>query len=297
MLCSRSLSMLTLKTAYGDAMDVIRGISELKSSRSSWARPVGLVPTMGYLHRGHVELVRRARQDSATVVVSIFVNPTQFGPNEDFGRYPRAFERDCDMLREAGTDVVFAPTPTEMYPSGFSSWVQVEDVTAPLEGASRPHHFRGVATVCNKLFNIVDPERAYFGQKDAQQVAVIRRMVRDLDMNLEIVVVPTVREPDGLAMSSRNSYLDSQQRAAAPVLHRALVAAREMRRDGCRDAAGVVRRMSEIIGAESLARLDYASVVDPVSFREVESLESPALAVLAVRIGSTRLIDNMLLQD
>jgi pantoate--beta-alanine ligase len=252
---------------------------------------------MGYLHRGHVELVRRAREESATVVVSIFVNPTQFGPNEDFGRYPRAFERDCDMLREAGTDVVFAPTPTEMYPPEFSSWVQVEDVTAPLEGASRPNHFRGVATVCNKLFNIVDPARAYFGQKDAQQVAVIHRMVRDLDMNLEIVVVPTVRESDGLAMSSRNAYLNVEERATAPVLYRALVTAREMRQDGCRDAAGVVRRMSEIIGAEPLARLDYASVVDPVSFRAVETLESPALAVLAVRIGSTRLIDNMMLQD
>jgi pantoate--beta-alanine ligase len=230
------------------------------------------------------------------VVASIFVNPTQFGPNEDFGRYPRAFERDCDMLREAGTDVVFAPTPTEMYPPGFSSWVQVEDVTAPLEGASRPNHFRGVATVCNKLFNIVDPARAYFGQKDAQQVAVIRRMVRDLDMNLEVVVVPTVRESDGLAMSSRNAYLNDEERTTAPVLYRALVTARDMR-DGCRDAAAVIRRMSEIIGAEPLARLDYASVVDPVSFGTVESLESPALAVLAVRIGSTRLIDNMMLQD
>lgn len=289
--------MLTLRTAYGDAMDVIRGIGELKSSRSSWAHPVGLVPTMGYLHRGHVELVRRAREESATVVVSIFVNPTQFGPNEDFGRYPRAFERDCDMLREAGTDVVFAPTPTEMYPPGFSSWVQVEDVTAPLEGASRPNHFRGVATVCNKLFNIVDPERAYFGQKDAQQVAVIRRMVRDLDMNLEMVVVPTVRESDGLAMSSRNAYLNVEERATAPVLYRALVTAREMRRDGCRDAAALIRRMSDVIGAEPLAKLDYAAVVDPVSFREVESLDSPGLAVLAVRLGPTRLIDNMMLQD
>jgi len=278
-------------------MDVIREIGELKARRASWERPVGLVPTMGYLHRGHVELVRRARQDSATVVVSIFVNPTQFGPSEDFGRYPRAFERDLDMLRSANVDVVFAPSPAEMYRPDFSSWVEVEDVTTPLEGASRPGHFRGVATVCNKLFNIVDPERAYFGQKDAQQVAVICRMVRDLDMNLEVVVVPTVRESDGLAMSSRNSYLDTEERVAAAVLYRALVAAREMRRNGCRDAAVVVRRMSDIIGAEPLARLDYASVVDPVSFRQVESLESPGLAVLAVRIGSTRLIDNMLLED
>ncbi|MBN1152722.1 MAG: pantoate--beta-alanine ligase [Dehalococcoidia bacterium] len=277
-------------------MEVVRGIGELKARRASWARPVGLVPTMGYLHKGHLELVRRARQESATVVASIFVNPTQFGPGEDFGRYPRAFEKDLRMLEEAGTDAVFAPVPEEMYPAGFSSWVLVEDVTEPLEGASRPGHFRGVATVCNKLFNIVAPERAYFGQKDAQQVAVIRRMVRDLNMNLEVIVVPTVREPDGLAMSSRNSYLDAHQRAAAPALYRALVAAREMRREGCRDVARVERRMVDIIEAEPLAQLDYAALVDPESFRPVESLDTPVLAVLAVRLGTTRLIDNMLIE-
>jgi len=250
---------------------------------------------MGFLHQGHIELVRRARSESGTVVVSIFVNPTQFGPSEDLGRYPRAFERDTDMLRAEGVDAVFAPAPTEMYPEGFSSWVDVEDVTSSLEGASRPGHFRGVATVCNKLFNIVDPERAYFGQKDAQQVAVIRRMVRDLDMNLDIVVVPTVRELDGLAMSSRNSYLDVRERAAATVLHRALVAARELRRDGCRDASSAVRRMADIIGGEPLAQVDYISIVDPMTFRGVESLDGETLAVLAVRFGATRLIDNMLL--
>ena len=276
-------------------MDVIREISTLKALRPSWARPVGLVPTMGFLHQGHIELVRSARSESGTVVVSIFVNPTQFGPSEDLGRYPRAFERDTDMLRAEGVDAVFAPAPTEMYPEGFSSWVDVEDVTSSLEGASRPGHFRGVATVCNKLFNIVDPERAYFGQKDAQQVAVIRRMVRDLDMNLDIVVVPTVRELDGLAMSSRNSYLDVRERAAATVLHRALVAARELRRDGCRDASSVVRRMADIIGGEPLAQVDYISIVDPMTFRGVESLDGETLAVLAVRFGATRLIDNMLL--
>lgn len=276
-------------------MDVIREISTLKARRPSWARPVGLVPTMGFLHQGHIELVRRARSESGTVVVSIFVNPTQFGPSEDLGRYPRAFERDTDMLRAEGVDAVFAPAPTEMYPEGFSSWVDVEDVTSSLEGASRPGHFRGVATVCNKLFNIVDPERAYFGQKDAQQVAVIRRMVRDLDMNLDIVVVPTVRELDGLAMSSRNSYLDVRERAAATVLHRALVAARELRRDGCRDASSAVRRMADIIGGEPLAEVDYISIVDPMTFRGVESLDGETLAVLAVRFGATRLIDNMLL--
>ena len=278
-------------------MDVISGIPELKARRAAWARPVGLVPTMGYLHQGHAQLVRMARQQTATVVVSIFVNPTQFGPAEDFGRYPRAFERDLDLLRSEGVDIVFAPPPVEMYPPDFSSWVEVEEITTGLEAASRPGHFRGVATVCNKLFNIVDPDRSYFGQKDAQQVAVITRMVRDLNMNLEVVVVPTVREPDGLAMSSRNSYLNEQERAAAGVLYRALMVAREMRREGCRDAGAIVRRVAGVIGTEPLAALDYASVVDPVSFRAVESIESAGLAVLAVRIGSTRLIDNMLLED
>jgi pantoate--beta-alanine ligase len=277
-------------------MEVIRDIATLKAQRASWARPIGVVPTMGYLHQGHIELARRARRDNATVVVTLFVNPTQFGPTEDFGRYPRAFEKDLDMLRAEGVDAVFAPSPAVMYPPGFSTWVDVEEVTSRLEGASRPGHFRGVATVCNKLFNIVDADRAYFGQKDGQQVAVIIRMVRDLNMNLEIVVVPTVREADGLAMSSRNSYLNAEERAAAVVLYRALTAAREMRRDGCVEAAAVLRTMGEVIGAEPLAHLDYADVVDPESFRKLESLETPGLAVLAVRIGATRLIDNMLLQ-
>jgi pantoate--beta-alanine ligase len=278
-------------------MELIREIDVVKARRPSWARPVGVVPTMGYLHQGHVELVRRARQASATVVVTIFVNPTQFGPTEDFGRYPRAFEGDLEMLQKEGVDAVFAPTPAEMYPPHYSTWVDVEDVTSRLEGASRPGHFRGVATVCNKLFNIVNADRAYFGQKDGQQVAVITRMVRDLNMNLEIVVVPTVRESDGLAMSSRNSYLNEAERAAAGVLYRALTAARDMRRDGCTDAAAVLLRMGEMIRAEPLAHLDYADVVEPSSFRTMESLENPGLAVLAVRIGATRLIDNMLLED
>jgi len=251
---------------------------------------------MGYLHEGHVELVRRARAANATVVVSIFVNPTQFGPSEDYGRYPRAFERDCAMLEAAGTDVIFSPAPSAIYPDGFSSWVIVEGVTSRLEGASRPGHFRGVATVCNKLFNIVNPARAYFGQKDAQQVAVIQRMVRDLNMNLDIVVVPTVREPDGLAMSSRNSYLSAEHRAAAPVLHRALTAARRMRGEG-RDADAIRLKMVEVVRAEPLAVLDYASIVNPSTFEETESLDGPSLAVLAVRFGGTRLIDNMRLDE
>ncbi len=278
-------------------MEVIRAISELKASRAGWQRPVGLVPTMGYLHEGHTALVRRARAEAATVVVTIFVNPTQFGPTEDFGRYPRAFERDLALLESEGADVVFAPAPSEMYPEGFSSWVDVEKVTSRFEGVVRPGHFRGVATVCNKLFNIADADRAYFGQKDAQQGAVIRKMVSDLNMNLDIVVVPTVREADGLAMSSRNCYLNPRERSAAVVLFSALNAARELHRGGCRDAIRITGRMREILSREDLAQVDYAALVDPDSFEELQSLERPALAVVAVRIGSTRLIDNMSLQN
>ncbi len=278
-------------------MEVIREIRELKARHAAWNCPVGLVPTMGYLHEGHVALVRRARQETATVVVTIFVNPTQFGPTEDFGRYPRAFERDLSLLQSEGVDVVFAPPASDMYPDRFSTWVEVENVTERFEGVSRPGHFRGVATVCNKLFNIVDADRAYFGQKDAQQIVTITKMVRDLNMKLDIAVVPTVREPDGLAMSSRNSYLNPQQRSAAAVLFRALSTARQMCHDGCRDAAVVTRMMAGMVNEERLAELDYAAVVDPTSFEELDTLERPALAILAVHIGPTRLIDNMLLNE
>lgn len=275
------------------AMDVIAGIADLKALRARWPRPVGLVPTMGYLHDGHVALVRRAREESAVVVVTIFVNPTQFGPSEDFGRYPRAFEKDLSILRKEGVDVVFAPAAAEMYPRGFSSWVDVEGITSGFEGAVRPGHFRGVTTVCNKLFNIVNPDRAWFGQKDAQQVAVIRKMVHDLNMNLEIDVVPTVREADGLAMSSRNAYLNGPERDAATVLFRALSAAREMQGNGCRDAAAISGRMCRMVEDEDLAELDYAAIVNPLSFEEMLSIQRPALAIVAARVGSTRLIDNM----
>ncbi len=278
-------------------MEVIRKVRELKARRTDWPRPIGLVPTMGYLHEGHVTLVRRARSQTATVVATIFVNPAQFGPTEDFGRYPRALEGDLSLLQSEEVDVVFAPPVSEMYPEGFSSWVDVEGVTLRFEGAARPGHFRGVATVCNKLFNIVNADRAYFGQKDAQQVAAIRKMVTDLNMNLDVEVLPTVREADGLAMSSRNSYLNPRERTAAAVLFRALHAARDMHRGGCRDATAIASRMEEIVGQEELAQLDYAAVVDPVSFEELQSLERPGLAIVAARIGSTRLIDNMLLGD
>lgn len=268
-------------------------VGELKEASSSWQRPVGLVPTMGYLHEGHISLVRAARAESKTVVVSIFVNPTQFGPSEDLSRYPRDMERDLSLLEQEGVDVVFAPPDGAMYPSGYSTWIDVQGVTGILEGASRPGHFRGVATVCNKLFNIVSPERAYFGQKDAQQVAVLKRMVRDLDMNLEIIVLPTVREEDGVAMSSRNAYLRPDERVAARVLHRALTQAREMQESGVSDADAIRKRMARVVEAEPLAVLEYATVVDPLTFEELDTLQGPALGVITVRIGTTRLIDNM----
>ena len=278
-------------------MEVVHQVDSLKALRPLWPRPVGLVPTMGYLHDGHLSLVRRARTENAMVVVSIFVNPTQFGPSEDLSSYPRNLERDLEFLEREGADVVFVPPASEMYPGGYSTWVDMEGVTSLLEGASRPGHFRGVATVCNKLFNIVAAERAYFGQKDAQQVAVIAKMVHDLNMNLNIVVIPTVREPDGLAMSSRNAYLGPEERVAARVLYRALTSARDMCHEGCLDVALVRERMAEVIRTEPLASRDYATVVAPGSFEELESLAEPALAVIAVRIGSTRLIDNMPLLD
>ena len=276
-------------------MHVIHEVSSLKDQRLSWGRPVGLVPTMGYLHEGHLSLVRRASAENATVVVTIFVNPTQFGPSEDLALYPRDMDRDLELLKREGVHVVFAPPASEMYPKGFSSWVDMDGVTSLLEGAIRPGHFRGVATVCNKLFNIVAPERAYFGQKDAQQVAVIKRMVQDLDMNLDIIVAPTAREPDGLAMSSRNAYLSPVERTAATVLYRALTSARALRREGCSEVDLIRARMADVVKEEALSTLEYATAVSPVSFQERESLEGPALAVIAVRIGSTRLIDNMVL--
>jgi len=278
-------------------MIVIDSVVELKNARAEWERPVGLVPTMGYLHEGHLSLVRRARQENRTVVVSIFVNPTQFGPSEDLSRYPRDMRRDLQFLDHEVVDVVFAPTDEAMYPPGYSTWVELQGITGLLEGASRPGHFRGVATVCNKLFNIISPDRAYFGQKDAQQVAVLNRMVRDLDMNLDLIVLPTVREADGLAMSSRNAYLSAAERAAAPVLHRALAQAREMRMSEVVDVEVLRSHMRHVVGAEPLARLEYATVVDPESFEEIDCVRGRSLGVIAVRIGATRLIDNMSLDE
>ncbi|MBI2171831.1 MAG: pantoate--beta-alanine ligase [Chloroflexi bacterium] len=276
-------------------MNLITTVSEMMAARERLPRPLGLVPTMGYLHEGHLTLARWARRDNQSVVTSIFVNPAQFGPSEDFASYPRDMERDLAMLRQEGVDTVFAPTVEEMYPQGFSTYVNVERVTDALEGARRPGHFRGVATVVTKLFTIVQPDRSYFGQKDGQQVAVIRRMTVDLALGTEIVVVPTVREADGLAMSSRNVYLTPAERQAAPMLYRALGRAREMYRDGVRDARALRQQVEGMIRAEPLATLDYVSVADAATLQELETVDRPAMVSLAVRFGRARLIDNVVI--
>jgi pantoate--beta-alanine ligase len=253
---------------------------------------------MGYLHEGHLSLVRAARAECASVVVSIFVNPTQFGPREDLAAYPRDLPRDLALLESAGADLVWTPTAEIMYPPGYQTWVTVEEVTLPLEGGMRPGHFRGVTTVVAKLFNAVQPDRAYFGQKDAQQARVIQQMVRDLDFPVQVVVCPILREPDGLAMSSRNTYLTPAERQAATVLSRALADARSTWKSGERDAGRLRQVMSATINAESLARLQYVSCADPQTLQEIEGpVSGHALLSMAVFIGKTRLIDNILLED
>jgi len=273
---------------------------EIKRIRAvRWENPLlswGLVPTMGYLHDGHLSLVRRARAENERVAVSIFVNPTQFGPKEDLSKYPRDLNRDLDLLQSVDVDLVFTPTGTEMYSSGFQTYVSVRDVSQPLEGVSRPTHFQGVATVVAKLFNIFQPTRTYFGQKDAQQIVVLRRMATDLDFNLEFIVCPTMREADGLAMSSRNAYLSAEERAAATVLYRALTAANDAFVKGERRANALRETMRAILAQEKLARLDYVSVADPMTLAELEIINSEALLSLAVFFGKTRLIDNLLVQ-
>jgi pantoate--beta-alanine ligase len=251
---------------------------------------------MGFLHAGHVSLVEQARRDDASVAVSIFVNPSQFGPYEDLGSYPRDPERDLQLLSAAGADFVFMPAPDEVYPSAFDTWVTPGTVADPLEGRSRPGHFRGVATVVLKLFNIVQPDRAYFGQKDAQQLRVIQKMAEDLNVQVEVLGLPTVREPDGLALSSRNVYLGPRERMAALVLSRALKEAERLFNGGERSAQAVRGAMRQLIAAEPLAQVDYVSLADLDTLAELEQLGSAALASLAVRIGKARLIDNRTLR-
>ena len=277
-------------------MKVVETIADLKSLRLKLAEPVGFVPTMGYLHQGHLALVRQARAENPSVVVSIFVNPTQFGPEEDFNKYPRDPQRDLALLEKEGADIVFMPSADEMYPPQFSSWVEVGKVDERLEGASRPGHFRGVATVVARLFNLVQPNRAYFGQKDAQQLAVIRKMVADLDMNLEVVAVPTVREPDGLAMSSRNTYLNPEERKAAVVLYQALILAQRLWSEGEKDAQAIRQRMTDLIQKQPLADIDYISIANAETLDELDEVRPPALVSLAVKIGKTRLIDNVVVE-
>jgi pantoate--beta-alanine ligase len=280
-------------------MRVIETVDEMRAARRGWAsESVGLVPTMGYLHAGHRSLVERARAENDVVVVSIFVNPTQFGPNEDLSRYPRDLPRDLAMLESAGADVVFTPSVDEKYPPGFATYVEPSGVLAErLEAATRPGHFRGVATVVAKLLQIVTPHNVYFGQKDAQQVAVVRRMVADLYLPVAVRVMPTVREADGLAMSSRNKYLGPEDRAAAIVLNRALQAgASAFERRPAGGVADVIATMAQVVAAEARAQLDYADVCDPDSFAPLAELRAPALLAIAAKVGSARLIDNFLLR-
>lgn len=274
-------------------MKLLTTIPQVREWRHAFQGSVGLVPTMGCLHAGHVSLVERARRENQGMAASIFVNPTQFGPSEDLAGYPRDLERDRALLAEAGCDALFVPEAAEMYPAGATTLVDVGPVAAPLEGERRPGHFRGVATVVLKLLGIFQPTRAYFGEKDAQQLAVVRRLVRDLDVPVEIVGCPTVREPDGLAMSSRNSYLTPAERRAAGVLYRALDAARQLLASGERRGDALRQAMRRTLDAEPLARTDYVSVADPDNFRELETVAGPALLALAVFLGRARLIDNL----
>jgi len=276
---------------------VVATLAELRAARSALPDPVGLVPTMGFLHEGHLSLVRQARAECASVVVSIFVNPTQFGPQEDLASYPRDLDRDLTMLREAQVDLVWTPAAAEVYPPGFQTYIQAEELSRPLEGARRPGHFRGVATVVAKLFNAFLPQRAYFGQKDAQQVAVVRRVATDLNFPVDIVVCPTVREPDGLAMSSRNAYLTPAERKAATVLYRALETARAAFLGGERDAGQLRTAMSDVLGAEPLARPVYVSAADPETLAELNGRASRALLSMAVFFGKTALIDNVVVGE
>ena len=273
-------------------MKIVTTLSEMRIERSLLPEPVGFVPTMGYLHAGHISLVKAARIDCASVVASIFVNPTQFGPNEDLARYPRDLPRDLALLEAARVDMLWSPTVEVMYPSGFQTWVEVEGLTRSLEGELRPGHFRGVTTVVAKLFNAVSPDKAYFGQKDAQQAAVIRQMVKDLDFPIEVVVCPIMREADGLAMSSRNVYLNPAERQAATVLFRALSAAKAAYESGERNAEKLRTLVREIVTAESLAKLQYISCADYDTLEELETVRAKALLSMAVLIGKTRLIDN-----
>jgi len=276
-----------------EVAETIKSVRRLVKAARSKGNKIGLVPTMGALHIGHICLIEKAVKECDFVVVSIFVNPTQFGPAEDFEKYPRSFESDLEICRKAGVDIVFAPSPQEMYKKENLTWVNVEKLTEPLCGRSRPRHFRGVTTVCAKLFNIVEPDVAYFGQKDAQQAIVIKRMVADLNMPLEIVVCPTVREPDGLAVSSRNKYLSEQQRKDATYIYKSLKKCESLVEADTTDSKTIIGEMQKILNQVSSIEIEYISIVDAESLQELERIAGKALAAVAVKIGSARLIDNI----
>jgi len=283
-------------------MKIVHTIADIRASVAAArleGKTIGLVPTMGYFHEGHLSLMRQARKDNDFVVVSLFVNPTQFGANEDLRDYPRDMDRDALMAEEAGVDLIFSPSVEEMYPEGYQTYVAVEEMTKGLCGEFRSVHFRGVATVCLKLFNIVQPDRAYFGRKDYQQLKVVERMVKNLNVPLEIVGMPTVREPDGLAMSSRNTYLSSEERKAALVLSKSLAYAQELLDSGITSGAEIQREVEVFIGPASggLARIEYVSVVHPETLECLDRIENEAVIALAVRIGKTRLIDNGVIRN
>jgi pantoate--beta-alanine ligase len=283
---------------FHSQMKICATVAEMKSARCARAfdgKRVGFVPTMGALHDGHLSLVRAAKASCDVVAASIFVNPKQFGPNEDFGKYPRAFDRDRSLLESEGVDLLFAPSVEEMYPAGAVTWVEVEELSGKLDGRSRPGHFRGVTTVVSKLFHIVEPHAAFFGQKDAAQVAILRRMVRDLNFAVEIVVCPITREQDGLAMSSRNAYLDLPQRKQALVLHRTLMRVKSLAGKGERRAATLLEEGRQELASQPQVRLDYFEIVDPHSLDPIEDVSGGALAAVAAYVGQTRLIDNVLL--
>jgi pantoate--beta-alanine ligase len=280
-------------------MQVVHSIAETRAALRKLRaqdRTVGLVPTMGALHAGHISLVRAARAQSDVVVATIFVNPTQFGPNEDFSKYPRTFEEDCRLLEQEGVDLLFAPTAEEMYPPGASTFVEVEGISDRLDGASRPGHFRGVATVVAKLFHIVGPDRAFFGQKDAAQVAVLRRMVRDLNFPLEVVVCSTVREPGGLALSSRNRYLSPSERQIALTLRRTLAEIEKRATQGEERSSMLIEAGLEVLSRAPEVRLDYLKIVDPDTLEDVGEIRNGALVAIAAWVGATRLIDNIVLK-
>lgn len=277
-------------------MELIKDIDRMRTyiERIEKGKIIGFVPTMGGFHEGHLSLIRKGREDSDVLVVSIFVNPTQFGPEEDFESYPRDLERDVKWCKQEGVDVVFAPSREEMYPDDYSTFVEVERyLTSTLEGNSRPGHFRGITTILTKLFNIVSPDRSYFGEKDYQQHLVVRKLVRELNLNMEIVTLPTVREKDGLALSSRNSYLTREERKAASILYRSLLRAKENTLQGIRDAKAIISDIKDLIRGEPLARIDYVAIVDPATLKMIEKIEKEVVLLLAVKIGGHRLIDNM----